>query len=412
MSVLAKDRHLRLHSVDVFVRNQERSLRFYCQQLGFELAFDAELHSGRRWIAVAPPHGTALLTLIQPEPNSPEYKMIGRATRVVFVTEDVIATFAEWSARGVRFRHTPKLRRIKYDRRLGGHAPDASLRHGDESPVWGEIFTRFQDIDGNSFTLVSFDEVSKAVAAQRRAEAERMEAERRTAQDLEIATQVQARLFPQGGPASRTLEYAGTCVQARQVGGDYYDFLDLGEGRLGLVIADIAGKGMPAALLMANLQANVRSQCAVASLHPEAFLESVNRRFCENTTPGAYATMLFAEYDDNRGRVRYVNCGHLPGLLLRADDRVDRLHSTCTVVGLFDEWECVLAECEMRCGDTLVLYTDGVTESFSESGEEFGEKRLVAAMRRHRELPPVEMTKAILTEVQSFSGGWVQMRAR
>ena len=405
MSALREHRHLRLHSVDVFVRDQERSLRFYVDQLGFELAFDARAQSGRRSIAVGPPHGTALLTLIQPETDSPEYKMIGRATRVVFVTEDVIATYAEWSARGVRFRHTPKLRRIKYDRRAREYAADAGIPRGDDSPVWGEVFTRFQDLDGNSFTLVSFDEVSRAVAAQRRAESERLEAERRAAQDLEIATEVQARLFPQGGPACRTLEYAGACVQARQVGGDYYDFLELGEGRLGLVIADIAGKGMPAALLMANLQANVRSQCAVASGRPEAFLESVNRRFYENTTPGAYATLLFAEYDDNRGKVRYINCGHLPGLILRADNRVDHLDSTCTVLGLFDEWECVLAESEMRCGDTLVLYTDGVTESFDESGEEFGQAGLVASMRRHRELPPPEMTAAILSDVQGFSGG-------
>jgi serine phosphatase RsbU (regulator of sigma subunit) len=405
MSVPPKDRHLRLHFIDVFVRDQERSLRFYREQLGFELAFDAQLQSGRRWVAVAPPHGTALITLIQPEPDTPEYKMIGRPTRAVFVTEDVIATFAEWSARGVRFRHTPKLRRIKYDRRPGAGSPDNAPRTVDDAPIWGEVFTRFLDVDGNSFTLVSFDEVSKALAAQRRAEAERVEAERRAAQDLEIAMQVQARLFPQGGPPCRTLEYSGCCIQARQVGGDYYDFLDLGESRLGLVIADIAGKGMPAALLMANLQANVRSQCAVASGQPQAFLASVNQRFYENTTPGAYATLLFAEYDDREGRIRYINCGHLPGLILRADGRVDRLDSTCTVVGLFEEWDCEIAETALQCGDTLVLHTDGVTEAFNESGEEFGEDRIIEAMRKHRNLPTSDMMNAILEDVQSFSGG-------
>lgn len=111
---------------------------------------------------------------------------------------------------------------------------------------------------------MSFDEESRAVEAQRRAVAEKLESERRAAHELEIARQVQARLFPQTLPPSSTLEYAGLCIQARQVGGDYYDFLSLGHERLGLVIGDIAGKGIAAALLMANLQANLRSQCAIA----------------------------------------------------------------------------------------------------------------------------------------------------
>ena len=120
---------------------------------------------------------------------------------------------------------------------------------------------------------MSFDEVSRAVEAQRRAAAEKQEAEQRAAHELEIAMQVQSRLFPQRLPPMRTLDYAGACVQTRRVGGDYYDFLDLGQDRLGLVIGDIAGKGMPAALLMANLQANLRSQCATAVEQPERFLQ-------------------------------------------------------------------------------------------------------------------------------------------
>src|SRR5437764_3768464 len=93
--------YLRLHSVDIFVKDQERSLRFYLDQLGFELAFDARLQSGQRWVAVSPPNGTAVLTLIQPAPESAEYKLIGRATRVVFVTENVVDKFRECTTRGV-----------------------------------------------------------------------------------------------------------------------------------------------------------------------------------------------------------------------------------------------------------------------------------------------------------------------
>jgi serine phosphatase RsbU (regulator of sigma subunit) len=396
--------YLRFHSVDIFVRDQERSLRFYIDQLAFELAFDARLESGRRWVAVAPPDGTAVLTLIQPEPGSEEYKLIGRATRVVFVTDDVAARFREWSERGVRFRHTPRLRRIKYQR----HASvkdwsDSSVPHGDQAPIWGEVFTRFEDIDRNSFALVSFDEVNKAVEAQRRMKAEKLESERRAAQELEIARQVQARLFPQTCPSVRTLEYAGACIQARQVGGDYYDFLNLGRERLGLVIGDIAGKGIAAALLMANLQANLRSQCATALDQPQQFLRSVNKLFYENTTASAYATLFFAEYDDLLQTLRYVNCGHLSGLLLRRDRTVERLDSTSTVLGLFDNWDCSIGELRLFAGDILALYTDGITESFSDKEEEFGEQGLVEALHKHSELSSKDMVDVILADVKRFS---------
>src|SRR5262249_34567370 len=157
-------------------------------------------------------------------------------------------------------------------------------------------------------------------------------------------------------------------IQARQVGGDYHDFLDLGRGRLGLVIGDISGKGMPAALLMANLQANLRSLCAIALEEPERLLVSVNQLFYENTTESAYATLFFGEYDDNLGRLRYANCGHLSVLLLRRDGVIERLDSTCTVLGLFKEWDCSITERRIFSGDTLVLYTDGITESFDQAG--------------------------------------------
>ena len=330
-----RDPYLRLHAVNVYVRNQERSLRFYLDQLGFDLAFDGRLQSGERWVAVSPPDGGTVLALIAPGPNSKEFKLIGRATQVVFVTDNVAAKFRDWSQRGVRFSHTPRLRRVLYDSRAVPAMPQE-----EPTPVWGGVFTRFEDLDGNSFSLVSFDAVSHAVEAQRRAVAEKLELERRAAQELEIAKQVQARLFPQTLPASATLEYAGLCIQARQVGGDYYDFLNLGQERVGLVVGDIAGKGIAAALLMANLQANLRSQCAIALDQPQQFLQSVNRLFYENTADGAYATLFFAEYDDRVRRLRYANCGHLCALLFRKDSTLERLESTCPVLGLFREWDC------------------------------------------------------------------------
>jgi catechol 2,3-dioxygenase-like lactoylglutathione lyase family enzyme len=235
---------LRLQSVMVYVRNLDRSLEFYLELLGFQIVFDGRSQAGQPgqpWVVVGPPDGTANLTLIVPRTDSEQFKQIGRASHVTFVTEDVLAKFREWSKRGVHFLSNPRLRRFKHALQSKPPLPNNSSDSTDHSPpIWGAVFSRFRDPDGNTFSLVSFDEVTHAVEAQRRMVAEHLEAERRAAQELEIAQQVQARLFPQTLPRMRTLEYAGICHQARQVGGDYYDFLDLGGERLGLVVGDIS----------------------------------------------------------------------------------------------------------------------------------------------------------------------------
>jgi phosphoserine phosphatase RsbU/P len=154
---------------------------------------------------------------------------------------------------------------------------------------------------------------------------------------------------------------------------------------------------------MANLQANLRSQFALAREQPQRFLQSVNRLFFENTVDSAYATVFFAEYDDMAQRLRYTNCGHLSALLLRQDGAIEWLHSTGTVLGLFRDWESPSVECQLSPGDTLALYTDGVTESFSDAGEEFGEQRLIEALKRHREQPADSIVLSLIADVQRFS---------
>ena len=401
-----KDPYLRLQSIIIYVRNLDRSLDFYVDKLGFHLVFDArdEKFAGRHFVTVAPPDGSANLTLAAPERDSEQYKLIGRPTHVTFVTEDVLAKFREWSARGVRFLVNPRLRRLTYPVHVrASSSSEPSSSSEEHPPIWGGVFARFRDPDGNSFSLVSFDEVTHAVEAQRRAIAERLEAERRAAQELDIAKQVQARLFPQTLPPLKTLEYAGICRQARQVGGDYYDFLDLGGERLGFVIGDISGKGIAAALLMANLQANLRSQCAIAVDQPQRLLCSVNQLFCDNTTDGAFATLFFAEYNDATRGLRYANCGHLPALVLHRDDSLARLEATATIVGAFKNWDCAISETRIAPGDILALYTDGITESFNDADEQFGEERLAAALCRHRALSSNDLLAAIVDEVHRFS---------
>ena len=383
-----RDAYLRLNSVSVFVRDQDRSLRFYLDQLGFHLASDSRLPSGDRWLTVTPPDGTATLALVAPDPGSEQYQLIGRPTQVVFLTEDVSAKFEDWCRQGVRFSRPPHVQ------------------------ASGAVSTTFEDIDGNSFTLLGLDDLTREVEEHKREHAEWFEAERRAAYELELARQAQARLFPQTLPALKTLDYAGTCLQARQVGGDYYDFLELGRECLGVVTADISGKGTPAALLMANLQAHLHNLCAsywnrpftpFALEQPERFLRTVNRLLYENTAEDAYATLFFAEYDDSTRRLRYANCGHLAALLLRNDDSIVRLDATCTVLGLFKEWTCGVGEHRLLPGDTLALYTDGVTESFNDRGEEFGEQRLIEALRRCGKLSSRCLVDSLAEDVRRFS---------
>ena len=400
---------LSIHAVRIFVRDVDRSLRFYVEQLGFNLVIDTLLQSGERWVAVSPPDGTTILALVSPEPNTLEYKLVGRSTQVILCTSNVAAKFQQWSKNGVRFIGTPRLRRIKYEPAPAGASGPSHLAQssrkllGEETPIWGSVSVRFRDVDGNTFSLVSFDELTHAIECQRRAAAEKLEAERRVAQEFAIATQVQSRLFPQSLPQLKSLEYAGACIPARAVGGDYYDFLSLSPDRLGFVIADVAGKGIAAALLMANLQANLRSQFALALEQPQRLLQKVNRLFCDNTPDGAFATLFFADYDDSSGFLRYVNCGHLCALLLRRDDSVDRLEATSTVLGLFKTWQCSLGESHLHPGDLLALYTDGVTESMDHQDEEFGEARLIDCLRRYRHDPPQSLLASIVADVRAFT---------
>jgi serine phosphatase RsbU (regulator of sigma subunit)/catechol 2,3-dioxygenase-like lactoylglutathione lyase family enzyme len=383
---------LRLNFVTLWVRDQEQSHRFFVEKLVFEAIVDVQTPEGDRWIVVAPTAagwlpGTAGaglpgIALVVPPEGSPEHQRIGQNTGFSFLTEDVRGVFEEWSRRGVRFSLPPM------------------------EPSWGSGRARyavFEDVDGNSFSLIEFDEATRTLEAERRAQAARLEAERQAAHDLAIAKQVQTRLFPQRQPLIRTLAYAGICHPARTVGGDYYDFLDLGNRRLGLVVADIAGKGMGAALLMANLQAALRSQCATAWEEPERFLRSVNHLLYENTAECDYATLFFAEYNDDTHKLRYANCGHPPALLSRRNGSLERLGATCTVVGLFEGWDCALEERQLAPGDALLLYTDGVTEALNGEREEFGEERLLEAARQHCELSPPELLAAVADQARRFS---------
>jgi len=224
----------------------------------------------------------------------------------------------------------------------------------------------------------------ESVRKQTAEAAERAERMHSIKSEMEIARHVQQKLFPHESRRLATLDFAGQCLAAREVSGDYYDFFDAGEDGLGFVLADVSGKGVGAALLMANLQASFRSQPREALQHPAEALRTVNKLFYESTPPEHFATLFFGHYDDRARRLTYANCGHLAPLLVRADGSIERLAPTATVIGVFKDWRTEERSVDLQGGDTLVLFSDGVTEAGIDHGAEFGEDGLLALIANAR----------------------------
>jgi serine phosphatase RsbU (regulator of sigma subunit) len=189
------------------------------------------------------------------------------------------------------------------------------------------------------------------------------------------------------------------------VGGDYYDFLDIADHMMGFVLADISGKGVPAALLMANLQATFRNQPPGTLLRPGDALKAINHHFYEATEAERFATLFFGAYDDRTRKLRYVNCGHVAPLLLRASGKVERLGATALMLGAFEAWNCREGQTEIAPNDVMVLYSDGVTEAGIEHGEEFGEERLVRTLQEQQGRSALGIVQKVLEAVADHSGG-------
>lgn len=236
--------------------------------------------------------------------------------------------------------------------------------------------------------------------------AERLEAERRARQEVEIAAEVQRRLLPTRTVPMATIEYVGHCVQARAVGGDYYDFLDFGPKRMGLALGDVSGKGLYAALLTTHLQASVRGLAIrLATEDLASVLADVNRSFSESTARNHFATFFIGRYEDDTRRLCYANCGHLPPMIARADGTLERLGVTASAIGLLDEWTGAVGQVVLNRGDVLAIFSDGVTDAMNRDGDEFGETRLADLLVSSRSHPAREIADRVILEVKAFSGG-------
>ena len=235
--------------------------------------------------------------------------------------------------------------------------------------------------------------------------------------ELEIAKEVQYQLFPKAVPTLRTLELTGTCLPARMVSGDYYDFLCLQNNTVALAIGDVAGKGISAALLMASIQSIIRTQlsagipamaAAAGNGHAHAhfstshIVSQLNKQLYANTSPEKYATFCFALYDEESKSLCYTNAGHLPPILLR-NGQATLLEVTGTVVGAFPMSRYEEKTLQLVSGDVLLAYTDGVTEPENEYGEEFGVDRMVELLIRHQDSEAHEISARIMEAVQNWN---------
>jgi len=225
--------------------------------------------------------------------------------------------------------------------------------------------------------------------------------------ELEIAREVQQRLFPQKQPEIDGVDYSGACRPALGVGGDYYDFLALPDGYLGIALGDVSGKGIAAALMMATLQASVRGEAMRCSGDLGQMMRGVNRLVFEASTANRYATFFYAEYEPGGRTLSYVNAGHNPPLLLHNGEngQVQRLEASGTVIGLLEGFPFQQTNLTLQAGDTLVLFTDGVSEAMNPQDEEWGEARMIETLHRCRGLSAAQTIEYVMAGADGFASG-------
>ncbi len=225
--------------------------------------------------------------------------------------------------------------------------------------------------------------------------------------ELEIAREVQERLFPQELPAVEGLDYYGACRPALGVGGDYYDFLELPEGKFGIAIGDISGKGIGASLMMASLQASLRGQTIHFKEELAEMMKHINTLLYEASTSNRYATFFYSQYDPKTRKLIYVNAGHNPPFLIRKNGEVLKLEDGGAVVGMLPSMlvNYEQGEIELQPGDLLVGSTDGITEAMNPAEEEWSEDAMLEELKKITEKSAEEILQHIVAKADEFAGG-------
>lgn len=337
---------------------------------------------------------------------------------IIFLVLEVLALLAAaWMTRAVTSSVHKLYRATEYIKR-GDFSYRVRVRSHDQL---GELAGSFNDMAANIESLL-----------KERVEHERLERE------VELAHEVQSRLFPSRVPDLLTLEAAAECRAARGVAGDYYDYVEVAPGLVAFALGDVSGKGMSASLVMSNLQAALRAQAAItserlsiaeravaasASAAPgsdktlarvvaDAEIDgavarkvtNINTQLCQSTDANRFATLFLTLYEDRTHTLRYTNAGHNAPILARADGTVERLTTGGMMVGAFDWAAYEEGRTALEAGDVLVIYSDGITEAEREPGEEYGEERLIELVTKHRHLSAHEIREAIFADVDAWSG--------
>jgi serine phosphatase RsbU (regulator of sigma subunit) len=280
-----------------------------------------------------------------------------------------------------------------------GTALIAPMRRGEETIGFMSLGRKLSDQefepDEIEFLAGAADETASAIYSL---------GLRKQAQEYEEAREIQERLLPKQIPQTHGLEISGGWRPARVVGGDYFDVFTLSDNKVGLCIGDVSGKGMPAALLMSNLQAVVKA-LATDNISPKELMAKVNRVMWRNTTEDKFITLFYAVVDAMGKTLQFTNAGHNAPVLTRQDGTQVRLEEGGLIVGAFEDNAYAQEQIEMRPGDRLVMFTDGITEAVNEEDEEFGEKRLVEAALRGRQLCAEALQQSLFDIVTKFCGG-------
>lgn len=261
-------------------------------------------------------------------------------------------------------------------------------------------------LDGVQIGSAAQTTLAQEVARLTTAIGREMAQRERLNRELEIAREVQERLFPQRLPPVMGLDYCGQCRPAREVGGDYYDFLELPDGRLGIAVGDVSGKGVGAALMMASLEASLRALASVVD-DPAELMERVNSLVYQASTTNRFATLFYAQFDPASRALSYVNAGHNPPLVVRnsgGSSNVFRLETGGPVIGLLPQ-RYQRGIFSLEAGDLMVLFTDGVSESMNIRYEEWGEEKLIELAKTCHGLPVSEGMRRIMAAAQAFAGG-------
>jgi phosphoserine phosphatase RsbU/P len=269
-----------------------------------------------------------------------------------------------------------------------------------EAPYSGTDLRLLGSVAAQTGLALEVSRLTSAVA-QETAQRERLNRE------IEIAREVQEHLFPQHRPAVQGLDYCGLCRPAREVGGDYYDFVELPEGKFGVAVGDVSGKGIGAALLMASLEASLRGQASAGHGLAE-LMQRVNGLVYGASSANRYATFFYGQYDPRTRELRYINAGHNPPLVLRncgASTTISRLEAGGPVVGLLSPAVYQEGSFALEPGDLVVLFTDGVSESMNARDEEWGEERLVQSAKGCVGLNARETLDEIMTAAVAFAAG-------